>query len=58
MTREENRKRGNDELPDKYDQKVEDRFDKEARAKTRPDGEIDSRRMGQSHADDGTRPRF
>jgi len=53
MTREPDRKRGNDELDD-YSQKVEDRFDKEARAKVRPDGSINGRKMGRSHATDGT----
>jgi hypothetical protein len=57
MTREEDRKRGNDELPNDYDQKVENRFDKEARAKANPDGSINGRRMGKSHADDGGKHR-
>lgn len=53
MTRDNDNKRGNADLTERYDQKVEARFDKEARAKLKSDGRIDSRRMNESHATDG-----
>jgi hypothetical protein len=53
MTRDNDNKRGNADLTEPYDQKVEARFDKEARAKLTSDGRIDGRRMNKSHASDG-----
>lgn len=55
MTRENDRKMGTskDEKLDTYDQRVETRFDKIARAKQGPDGSIDKAIQTPMHADDG-----
>lgn len=59
MTREKDNKRGNEEL-DTYDRKVENRFDKEVRAKQVQGGEDNGRppKLGNSHADDGGDHKF
>lgn len=57
MSRDEDRKRDlSRERLDRFTQKVEDRFDKEARAKLTQDGRIDGRRMGKSHRTEGGNP--
>lgn len=57
MSRDEDRKRDlSRERLDRFTQKVEDRFDKEARAKLTRDGRIDGRRMGKSHRTKGHDP--
>ncbi len=53
MTRDKDNKRGGNSDLDKYGQKVEARFDKEAKAKSGPDGTTRIDRMNRDHADDG-----
>lgn len=52
MTRDEDDKRGNDEL-DEFGRKIEARFTKQARATQKQDGKIDSRKIDKSHHHDG-----
>lgn len=56
MTREQDDKMNTSETDpreDDFTESIEARFHKRAKARTRPDGKVDHRRVGRSHADDG-----
>lgn len=52
MTRNEDNKMST-EAEEPYHQKVEQRFDKRAKAAEKPDGTVNLGKVGKSHADDG-----
>lgn len=64
MTRQNDDKAGNNEFEGsepkeaKYNAKVEARFTKQAKATAGQDGQMDSRKIDKSHADDGGEHRF